>query len=377
MIVALRVGEWITVPRYALQLDLQLFAGEKTEKATPKKRQEARNKGQVAKSMELPSAFILFGVTLLLFGYGSIMRDKIEGMFVSTFYDYMNLEMTMNNVSVLFAQLIYEGFVLLAPIFGLALVMAILASYSQIGFLLTMEPLKMSFSKLDPIKGIANLFKLRSLVELFKSILKMTVIGLVVFFTIWNAKSDFIEMGRWPIIHTFSYTAHLILMLSVQIAAILLILALFDYMYQKYEYEKNLRMSKDEIKQEYKNSEGDPLIKGKIREKQRRMALQRMMQDVPKADVVITNPTHYAIAIRYDPKKSEAPVVIAKGMDYIALKIRQVAEEHGIVRMENKPLARALYDQVEIGQTIPADLFQAVAEVLAYVYKLKGKTNVN
>jgi flagellar biosynthetic protein FlhB len=184
-------------------------------------------------------------------------------------------------------------------------------------------------------------------------------------------------MGRWPIIHTFSFTAHLILMLSVQIAAILLILALFDYMYQKYEYEKNLRMSKDEIKQEYKNSEGDPLIKGKIREKQRRMALQRMMQDVPKADVVITNPTHFAIAIRYDPKKAEAPVVVAKGMDYIALKIRQVAEEHGIVRMENKPLARALYDQVEIGQTIPADLFQAVAEVLAYVYKLKGKTNVN
>jgi flagellar biosynthetic protein FlhB len=364
------------VPRFALQLDLQLFAGEKTEKATPKKRQEARQKGQVAKSMELPSALILFGVTLLLFGYGSIMRDNIENMFVSTFYDYMNLEMTMNNVTVLFGQLIYEGFLLLAPIFGLAVVMAIVASYSQVGFLLTMEPLKMSFSKLDPIKGIANLFKIRSLVELLKSILKMTVIGLVVFFTIWNARSDLIEMGRWPVIHTFSYTADLILMLAVQIAAILLILALFDYMYQRYEHEKNLRMSKDEIKQEYKNSEGDPLIKGKIREKQRRMALQRMMQDVPKADVVITNPTHFAIAIRYDPKKAEAPVVLAKGMDYIALKIRQVAEEHGIVRMENKPLARALYDQVEIGQTIPADLFQAVAEVLAYVYKLKGKTTV-
>ncbi|MDF2713331.1 MAG: flagellar biosynthesis protein FlhB [Paenibacillus sp.] len=364
------------MPRFALQLDLQLFAGEKTEKATPKKRQEARQKGQVAKSMELPSALILFGVTLLLFGYGSIMRDNIENMFVSTFYDYMNLEMTMNNVTVLFGQLIYEGFLLLAPIFGLAVVMAIVASYSQVGFLLTMEPLKMSFSKLDPIKGIANLFKIRSLVELLKSILKMTVIGLVVFFTIWNARSDLIEMGRWPVIHTFSYTADLILMLAVQIAAILLILALFDYMYQRYEHEKNLRMSKDEIKQEYKNSEGDPLIKGKIREKQRRMALQRMMQDVPKADVVITNPTHFAIAIRYDPKKAEAPVVLAKGMDYIALKIRQVAEEHGIVRMENKPLARALYDQVEIGQTIPADLFQAVAEVLAYVYKLKGKTTV-
>ncbi|MEF3304831.1 flagellar biosynthesis protein FlhB [Paenibacillus sp. GYB003] len=362
--------------RFTLPLDLQLFAGEKTEKATPKKRQEARRKGQVAKSMELPSSLILFGVVLLLFGYGTLMRGKIETLFVSTFHDYMDMDMTLNNVSSLFGRLIFEGMVLLAPIFGAAVAMALLASYSQIGFLMTAEPFKLSFSKLDPIKGIANLFKLRALVELLKSILKMTVIGLVVFYTIWSSRDQLIEMGRWPLVHTFSYTARLILMLGVEIAVILLVLALFDYMYQRYEYEKNLRMSKDEVKQEFKNSEGDPLIKGKIREKQRRMALQRMMQDVPKADVVITNPTHFAVAIRYDPKQSEAPVVIAKGMDYIALKIRQVAEEHGIVKMENKPLARALYDQVEIGQTIPADLFQAVAEVLAYVYKLKGKTTV-
>ncbi|PYI50382.1 flagellar biosynthesis protein FlhB [Paenibacillus flagellatus] len=363
--------------RFALPLDLQLFAGEKTEKATPKKRQEARQKGQVAKSMELPSALILFGVLLLLFGYGTMMRDKIEDMFVVSFHDYMTMEMTPNNVSLVFGKLIFEGLLLLAPIFGLAMVMAIVASYSQIGFLLTLEPLKMSFSKLDPIKGIGNLFKLRSFIELLKSIMKMTVIGLVVFYTIWSEKEQFIEMGRWPVIHTFSYTAHLILMLGVQIAAILLVLALFDYMYQRYELEKNLRMSKDEIKQEYKNTEGDPLIKSKIREKQRRMAMQRMMQDVPKADVVITNPTHFAVAIRYDPKQAEAPMVVAKGTDYVALKIRQVAEEHGVIRMENKPLARALYAQVEIGQTIPADLFQAVAEVLAYVYKLKGKTSAN
>lgn len=374
---AVRVEEGTIMSRFALPLDLQLFAGEKTEKATPKKRQEARQKGQVAKSMELPSSFILFGIVLLLFGYGTLMKSKIETMFVSTFYDYMQLEMTMNNVSTIFARLIYEGLLLLAPIFGLAMVMAILASYSQVGFLLTMEPLKMSFSKLDPIKGVANLFKLRSLIELLKSVLKMTIIGLVVFFTIWNAKDQFIQMGRWPLVHTFSYTAHLILILGVQIAAILLVLALFDYMYQRFEYEKNLKMSKDEIKQEYKNTEGDPLIKGKIREKQRRMALQRMMQDVPKADVVITNPTHFAVAIRYDPKNAEAPVVLAKGMDYIALKIREIADQHGIVKMENKPLARALYEQVEVGQTIPADLFQAVAEVLAYVYKLKGKKTVN
>lgn len=362
--------------RFALPLDLQLFAGEKTEKATPKKRQDARRKGQVAKSMELSSASILFAVTLLLFGYGTVLRDKIESMFVSVFRDFMGMEMTFDNVTVLFGRFLLESLLLLAPFFGLAFVMAIIATYSQIGFMLTAEPLKLNLSKLDPIKGIGNLFKLRSLVELVKSLLKLSVIGIVVFFTIWNAKEQFLEMARWPLIHTFSYTARLILLLGIEIAVLLLILGFFDYLYQRYEHEKQLKMSKNEVKQEFKNTEGDPVIKGRICEKQRRMALQRMMQEVPKADVVITNPTHYAVALRYDPQRAEAPVVIAKGMDYIALKIRQIAEEHGIIRMENKPLARALYDQVEIGQTIPADLFQAVAEVLAYVYKLKGKTVV-
>lgn len=362
--------------RHVLPLDLQLFAGEKTEKATPKKRLDARKKGQVAKSMEFPSALILLGVILLLFGYGSLLRDKVEQMFAASFHEFLLTEVTMGSVSVMFAKLLSYGMLALAPVFGCAVLMALLASYTQVGFLVTAEPFKMSFKKLDPIKGIGNLFKLRALVELAKSLLKLTIVGTVVFFSLWNAKADFIEMGRWPLVHTFSYTARLILLLGVQIAVILLVLAFFDYLYQRYEHEKNLRMSKDEVKKEFKNSEGDPLIKGKIREKQRRMALMRMMQDVPKADVVITNPTHFAVAIRYDPKKSEAPVVIAKGMDYVALRIRQLADEHGIVRMENKPLARALYDQVEIGQTIPADLFQAVAEVLAYVYKLKGKTSV-
>lgn len=362
--------------RFALQLDLQLFAGEKTEKATPKKRQDARKKGQVAKSMELPSALILFFTMLLLFGYGSLMREKIERMFTVAFRDYMTMSLSYETTTLIFGRLIMEGLLLLAPIFGLAFVIAIIANYSQIGFLFTVEPLKLQFNKLDPIKGLGKLFQLRALIELLKSVLKLSIIGLVVFFTIWNEKEKFIQLANWPLIHTFSYTARLIMLLGIQIAAILLVLAAFDYMYQKYEYEKNLRMSKDEVKQEYKNMEGDPLIKGKIREKQRRMAMQRMMQDVPKADVVITNPTHFAVAIRYDPKQSEAPIVLAKGMDYIALKIRQVADEHGVIRMENKPLARALYNQVEIGQSIPADLFQAVAEVLAYVYKLKGKTSI-
>lgn len=362
-------------PQYVLQLDLQLFAGEKTERATPKKRQDARKKGQVAKSMELPAAMVLLMVLFVLYLYGSVMKERIENMFVVTFHDYMRMEVTFDNITMIFGNLMVEGLILLAPIMGLAALVAFLSMYMQIGFLFTAEPLKMSLEKLDPIKGLGNLFKLRSLVELIKSILKLTVIGTVVFYTIWSKKADFLAMAHWPLIHTFTYTARVIVILGIQIAVILFVLALLDYMYQRYEYEKNLRMSREEIKQEYKNMEGDPLIKGKIKEKQKRMALQRMMQEVPKADVVITNPTHFAVAMKYDPNRADAPVVIAKGMDYLALKIRQVAQEHGVVTMENKPLARALYDQVEIGETIPAELFQAVAEVLAYVYKLRGRAN--
>lgn len=161
--------------------------------------------------------------------------------------------------------------------------------------------------------------------------------------------------------------------LGIKIAAALLVLAVLDYMYQKYEHEKSLKMSKQDVKDEYKKMEGDPLIKGKIRERQRRMALQRMMQEVPKADVIITNPTHFAVALKYDGSQMEAPQVVAKGQDFVALRIKEIAKEHGVVTIENKPLARALFQRAEIGDMIPGDLFQAVAEVLAYVYKLQGK----
>jgi flagellar biosynthetic protein FlhB len=172
-----------------------------------------------------------------------------------------------------------------------------------------------------------------------------------------------------------SFVASITVKLGITIGLILMVIAIFDYIYQKYEHEKSLKMSKQDIKDEYKKSEGDPLIKGKIKERQRKLAMQRMMQEIPNADVVITNPTHYAIALKYNASAMEAPKVIAKGKDYVALKIREIAKTNGIILMENKPLARALYNQVELGESIPADLFQAVAEVLAYVYKIKGRAN--
>jgi len=356
---------------YRWSLDLQLFSQEKTERATQKKRGDARKKGQVAKSQELPAAFILLFTFMSFLMLGGYYKERILNLFGFIFEHKLNMQLTGSSVVALFSDLMLQGLMLLMPILAIAFIVAILASYMQIGFLLTGDPLKFKLSKLNPINGFKQIFSLRSLVNFVKNVLKLIVIGLLVYMTLWGERERIVQLADVPIASIFTYTAGLTVKLGLEIGAVLVVLAVFDYIYQRFEHEKSLKMSKQDIKDEYKKSEGDPLIKGKIRERQRRMALQRMMQDVPKADVVITNPTHFAVALQYDGSKMEAPVVIAKGMDHVALRIREVAKEHGVMTMENKPLARALYDRSEIGDPIPADLFQAVAEVLAYIYKLK------
>lgn len=361
--------------RFRLKLDLQMFSGEKTEPASPKKRQESRQKGQVAKSMELPAAFILFFTFLSFMIFGGYMKEHLMQLFRSVFYDYLLWDLTIENVTVLLKTLFVQSMLLMIPIFLVTMVVAVFSNYLQIGFLFTGDPLMMKFSKLNPIEGAKKIFSMRTLVDFGKSVLKMSMIGYVVYSSLWGEKSHLLDLASLPLENVFLFTASVTLKLGIKIGLVLIVLAIFDYMFQKYEFEKSIRMSKQDIKDEYKKTEGDPLIKGKIREKQRRMALQRMMQEVPKADVIITNPTHFAVAIKYDAKNMQAPTVIAKGTDYMALKIKQIAKEHSIITMENKPLARALYAEVEIGDAIPAEMFQAVAEVLAYVYKMKGKAN--
>ncbi|MBW7454459.1 flagellar biosynthesis protein FlhB [Paenibacillus sepulcri] len=358
---------------YRWTLDLQLFSQEKTERATPKKRDEARQKGQVAKSHELPGAFIMMFIFFSFIMLGGYYKQRLILMFGLMLEQDLLMDVSVGNVISMFSDLIMQGLMLLAPMFAIAIIVALLGNYLQFGFLLTGESLKMDLGKLSPLKGFKNIFSMRSVAEFVKNILKLLVIGLIVYLTLWNERGHILSLARVPVESMFSYVASITIRLGLEIGAVLIILAVFDFLYQKYEHEKSLKMSKQDIKDEHKKSEGDPLIKGKIRERQRRMALQRMMQDVPKADVVITNPTHFAIALQYDSSKMEAPTVVAKGMDFVALRIREAAKEHGVITMENKPLARALYERAEIGETIPADLFQAVAEVLAYVYKLKGR----
>ncbi|RJG22368.1 flagellar biosynthesis protein FlhB [Paenibacillus thiaminolyticus] len=357
------------------RLNLQLFSQEKTEKATPKKRQESRKKGQVAKSSDLSGASILLACFFCLLMFGSFYKERVLDLFADSLQHRLTMEVTVGNVTDYFSQVFLKGLIVLAPVFLAAFLMGLIANYAQIGFLFTGEPMKMKLSKINPIQGFKRIFSLRSVVEFLKSILKLAAIAVIVYLSLWGERDRIVQMSHVPLNDIMSYTAQITLSLGLKIGAALFAIAIMDYMYQRYDHEKSMRMSKQDIKDEYKKTEGDPLIKGKIKERQRRMAMMRMMQEVPKADVIITNPTHFAVALKYDGSEMEAPQVIAKGQDYVALRIKQIAKENGVLTMENKPLARALFERTEIGEAIPADLFQAVAEVLAYVYKLKGKVN--
>lgn len=356
-----------------LRLDLQFFAEEKTEKATPQKRQETRKKGQVARSAEVPAALIMFGAILLLTFFGEWMLDKLLAIYRITFTQFLNWEITPKNTKTLFEQMSMEAVSILAPIMLVALVFGILGNFIQVGSLFTTEPLKAKLERINPIQGAKKIFSLRSLVELVKSLLKIAIISACAYMVLWQEKDELLLLSQKSIGDALSYLGSLTAKLGLVAAVVLLVLAIFDYMYQRFEHEKSIRMSKQDIKDEFKKTEGDPLIKSKIKERQRQMSMNRMIQDLPNADVLITNPTHYAVAIRYDAESMEAPQVIAMGKDHLALKIKEKARELDIVIMENRPLARALYSQVEVGDYVPEELFVAVAEVLAYVYRLKGK----
>jgi flagellar biosynthetic protein FlhB len=358
---------------YRYTLNLQFFAGEKTEKATPKKRQESRKKGQVAKSQDVNAAILLLFVFLFFWFSGGMMLDRMINLFVRSFEDFMLLELTEQTIFSLLFDLLPEIALIILPVMLVAMLGGVIASYMQIGFLFSTEAIHFKLEKLNPIKGAKQIFSMRALVELLKSSLKITFIGAVTFTVLWFDWEGIMRLSQISLEEGLVFLSKLVLKMGLAATVVLLFLAIFDFTYQKYDFEKNIRMSKQDIKDEYKNVEGDPLIKSKIKQKQREMAMQRMMQEVPKADVVITNPTHYAIALKYDETKMDAPYVVASGVDYLALKIRSIATNHEIPTIENRPLARAIYDQTEIGDAVPEEFFKAVAEILAYIYRLKQK----
>ncbi len=346
----------------------------KTERPTPKKLEDARKQGQVAKSNDLNSAVVLTTATVLLAIVGPYTYETLYAIARRTFSD-MLLQATSYDGFIQMTTSMVESVVwLILPFFLGILVMAILGNLVQIKPMVSPEAIKPKFDKLNPVQGFKRLFSLRSMVETGKSILKMLVVGLCAVF-ILMANEDRLK-GLSHLDPAISVQVMLGVMGAIAAVAcfIFLIMGLADFFYQKYEMEKQLRMTKQEVKDERKNMEGNPEIKRRIREIGIQMSRKRQLSAIPTADVIVTNPTHFSVAIKYDPDVSPAPMVVAKGQDHFAFKIREVATEHGVPVIENKAVARTLYSVCEVDHMIPPELFVAVAEVLALVFsKRKGR----
>lgn len=365
-----------TESRGLASINLQLFADDsgKTEKATPKKRQDLRKKGQVMQSREVTSNLILL-VTFATFKLvGNYLYKELTAVFnffmgESPAYNLTDPSEIMRVLS--FAAV--ETVKMVAPFLAIALLVGILGSYVQIGFLFTLEPIKPKFSNINPLKGLKRIFSVRSLFELIKSIVKVVIVAWVAWSSI---KGEFVNLTKLMALNVGQLTLYILdtaVSIGIKICFALLGVSAVDYFFQWRRYEKDIRMTKQEVKEEYKQLEGNPEIRSRIKQKQREISMRRMLSEIPKADVVITNPTHFAVAIKYEPQKKPAPYVVAKGADYMAQRIKEIARENKVEIVENKPLAQALYHSVDIGEVIPPELYKAVAEVLAFVYNLQGR----
>ncbi|MFT9055160.1 MAG: flagellar biosynthesis protein FlhB [Ethanoligenens sp.] len=346
-------------------------AGDKTEKATPKRRQDERKKGHVVQSADITAAVSMGGTFAVLRVLGPSMAKNLSNGMRNLLG---NLSSTVSGYEDMRARLMVGLSVIIqvaVPVMLVAFVAAVAVTLAQTRLLVVPDQLKPDFSKLNPLEGIKKLFSVRSLVELGKSILKIVLVGAVVFFEIKPKMHTILLLYNMSLAQSFTWVAGVLADIGIKVSAVMLALGAIDYFYQWFQYEKDIRMSKEEVKEEFKQMEGNPEIKGKIKSLQRQMARRHMMQDVPKADVVLRNPTHYAVALRYEHGKQRAPVCVAKGRNAVALRIVEIAEENHVHITENPPLTRALFKAVEVGAEIPAEFYKAVAEVLAYIYKLR------
>lgn len=353
------------------------MAGEKTEKATPKRKKDERKKGNIFQSQEIVVVFTLLVSFFSLKFLGPYIVQTLENS-IKTF---MSISASTDQLSAPdLRKLFLTGgqvfFVTSMPILLICGFASIIATVAQTRGLFTMKALSVKFGRMNPIQGIKKLFSIRGIVELLKSLIKIIILGYVIYSLYKKEIWKFPKMMNMGFEQSMSFTGNMILNIAKNAVLIMAFVAVADYAYQWWEYEKNMRMSKQEIKEEYKQTEGDPQVKGKIREKQQAQARRRMMQQVPSADVVIRNPTHFAIAIKYDPERNNAPVVVAKGMDELALRIVKIAEENNVYITENRPLARGLYENVDLDAEIPENFYKPVAEILAFVYNLKNKKDV-
>ncbi|MDQ5985842.1 MAG: Flagellar biosynthetic protein FlhB [Syntrophus sp. SKADARSKE-3] len=345
---------------------------EKTEQATSKREEEARERGQVAKSRELPSVTILVACLIYFWFGGAAMVKDIMKMMKKTFAAAGTTNIDINTIQPVMFGILYDMFIILMPVFIVVTVASLLSNLAQTGFLFSPEAMAPKFSKVDPVKGFTRMFSLQSIAELVKNIIKMTTIGVVAWLTIKGEVTNIAPLINQDVYAIMIYVGKVSFKIIMSTCWILIVLAIMDFIYQKWEHAKSLKMTKEEVKQENKQMEGDPFIKGRIRRIQREIARKRMMAAVPKADVVITNPTHFAVAIKYEQESMNAPVVVAKGADLIAAKIKEIAKKHNVPIIENKTVARLLFAMTEIDEVIPENLYRVVAEILAQVYRLKN-----
>ena len=348
---------------------------QKTEDPTPKRLEESRKKGQVAISREINNWMMLFAGTILVAGLAIPVFGDLSQLLKAYIEQASTLPGGIEGIALVLKTTYKEVlFTLLLP-FAILILIAFLSPFVQVGPLFAPEAIKPDFSKVSPIKGFSRLFSMRSLMEFAKGILKLAmigVVGVVILYPYFGQIEHFVGL---PMPLLLQELRSLVIWLMIGVLIVLLIIAVIDLVYQRAEHTKKLRMTKQEVKDEYKQTEGDPHVKAKLRQLRAERARQRMMQAVPSADVVITNPTHYSIALKYDPNAMEAPKCVAKGVNEVALRIRELAKEHGIELYENKPLARSLYDVVEIDEFIPIEHYKAVAEIISYVFKKQGKLN--
>lgn len=368
--------------RQRLQYNLQWFAkdgpgGEKTEPATEKKLREAREEGKVAKSKELTSAFDLIVLFLILKIFVTMVGKGFIGVFEQTYRlipDFLSMyamDVSPQAVSSFFSNVYVEMLAIAWPFFLFGFAVTLLVSILQVGWKVSGKPMQPKLDRFNPVSGFKRIISKDSIFEFFKSVLKIAVIIYVAYSSIKDHQNELFILYDIPLGQAVALCGDIIINAGLKISIVYLVVGIADYIYQKFRFNEEMKMTKQEVKDEYKNTEGNPEIKGRQRQRMREASRRRMMQDVPKADVVITNPTHLAVAIKYDPETNRAPVVLAKGEDYLAQKIREAARENHIEIVENKPLARMLYANVEVGSEIPPELYQAVAEILAMVYNMR------
>lgn len=367
--------------RFMYSMNLQFFAdsgggGEKTEDATTKRLQDARKEGQVARSQELITAAMLLALFLAIKLFVGFIGNRLLLTFYES-YSYIGIHATdiatINIGGAIIQNAMVSILLMLLPVFAFAMVPAIAMNVFQVKWKVTGKPLQPKFNRLNPISGFKKIFSKDKVFELIKSIAKIGIIFYLAYSTLKGEVDKLAILYELGLLQAVSLIGNLVIDMGIKISAFYFIMGLADYIYQKLKFKKDMKMSKQEVKDEYKQQEGDPQIKGRIKSKMREASMRRMMQSMPDADVVITNPTHFACAIRYDKEKAAAPVLTAKGADYLAQKIKEAAKEYNVPIVENKPLARMLYYNVDLDSEIPPELYQMTAEVLAYVYQLKNQ----